>query len=77
MYGYTRNGQMLHNGVKAIDRVHVMRDGSPLCGVSVDLRLTDYKMGKPICGGCRSQMKEEAKAERLQAATKRSQELFL
>ena len=77
MYGYVRNGKLLYNHVKAIDRVHVMRDGEPICGVQVHLTLTEHKNGKPVCGSCRTQMRKEAKAERLQAAVKRSQELFL
>jgi hypothetical protein len=43
----------------------------------VHLTLTEHRNGKPICGGCKSQIKRNAKAERLQAAIQRSQELFL
>ncbi len=77
MYGYVRNGKAHYGNIKAIDRVHVINDGAPLCGVSVHLILTEHRNGKPICGGCKSQIKREAKAQRLQAAIQRSQELFL
>jgi len=76
MYGYVRNGKMLHNNIKAIDRVHIINDGAPLCGVSVHLFLTEHRNGKPICGGCRAQIKKNETAARLQAEIQRSQELF-
>ncbi len=77
MYGYVRNGKPHYGNVKAIDRVHVINDGAPLCGVSAHLTLTEHRNGKPICGGCKLQIKREAKAKRLQAEIQRSQELFL
>jgi ribosomal protein L37AE/L43A len=77
MYGYIRNGKKLSTGLKNIERLHVMRDGSPLCGVLKHLLVTEHKSGIPICRSCQTHLKKEAKAERLQAAIQRSQELFL
>ena len=76
MYGYRKNGERLYTGEKAIERVHLLNDGVPLCEVSVILCVVDYKMGKPVCGACRSQIKRNKKLERLQDQIKRSQELF-
>jgi hypothetical protein len=76
MYGYQRTGSKLFTGDKAIQRVHVLHDGVPLCGVPVDLITTDYKMGKPICRNCQRHVKKNEKLERLQDAVGRSQELF-
>jgi len=76
MYGYRKNGDMLYTGQKAIERVHLLNDGVPLCGIAVSLFVTDYKMGKPVCGNCRSQVKRQKKMDRLQDQIQRSKELF-
>ena len=77
MYGYQRTGSKLFTGDKAIQRVHVLHDGVPLCGTLADLIETDYKMGKPVCRSCQRHIKKSEKLERQQDAVKRSQELFL
>ena len=76
MYGYIRNGKKLSTGLKNIERLHVMRDGSPLCGVLKQVLVTEHKSGIPICRNCQTHLKKEARVERLQAAIQRSQELF-
>ena len=76
MYGYVRNGKKHYGNIKGIERVHIMSDGAPLCGVPVFLFKTENKNGKPVCGSCKTHIKKKEKAERLQAAIQRSQELF-
>jgi hypothetical protein len=77
MYGYRKNGEKLYVGGKAIERMHVLVGGVPVCGEARILCVTDYKMGKPVCKGCESTIRREAKMGRLGAAIKRSADLFL
>ena len=77
MYGYIRNGKKLSTGLKNIERLHVMRDGSPLCGVLKKLLVTEHKNGIPICRSCQTHLKKQAKVERALAAIQRSKDLFL
>lgn len=81
MYGYRKNGVELYVGGKAIERMHLLEDGVPVCGEPKILCITDYRMGKPLCKGCQSIVRREekrlAKMARWEAAMKRSAELFL